>query len=337
MKLNDIPFLRKYKIPLLITLVLLVIGTALYVIIGVTMSEKWLSEAWEVANGQGHVTKITDENIELIHDKVKMAAFFGNAEAKLYSNMPSVKILKSILHKAENGNAYAQFAVGFFLRFPTTFVDKLAKEDYKKAKELSEWLVHERAEVDIVEYMWFLKAAEQGHSRAQQFIDLYPEEKKKYEEFQRDWEAAHQGDPKAMYAMSLYYSYPDNPVVRNDQEALRWTEKAANAGCAEALYDLADAYIGGFGSSTRLHLGYNREKAFALFRKAAELGNVDAFYGLGRCYEEALGVKRNLKEAEKWLEKAVAAGGGRNAYKASNHLSTVRYNISNEQRIKRGF
>lgn len=273
----------------------------------------------------------------MIHREVRKAAFFGNAEAELYGNMPSVKSFRSILRKAERGDAYAQFAVGFFLRFSDTFQDKLKKEDYQKAEELNDWLQGQRVGTEIVEYMWFLKAAEQGHSRAQQFTTLYPEEKKEYEEFQHNQEAADNGDPEAMYAMGLYYNASDSPVYKNEQKALQWVEKAAEAGCAKALCALAMAYIKGFGNITAFHLGYNPEKAVALFRKAADLGNINAYYGLGRCYEEGRGVKRDLEEAEKWLEKAVASGGGSNAYQADNHLKSVRYKIWNEKQIKRRY
>ena len=335
--MDQIQCLKKYKLPLLIAFMVLLAGIGLYAIIGNSMSEKWLSQAWKLANEQGHVTKITDESIELIHREVRKAAFFGNAEAELYSNIPSAKSFQSILRKAERGDVYAQFAVGFFLRFSGTFLDKLKKEDYNKAEELNNWLRGQRVGAEIVEYMWFLKAAEQGHPRAQQFSALYPEEKKKYEEFQRDQEAADHGDPEAMYAMGLYYTTFNSPVYENEQKAFQWVEKAAEAGCAKALCALAEAYIKGFGNITIFHLEYNPEKAVALFRKAADLGNIDAYYGLGRCYEEGRGVKRNLEEAEKWLEKAVASGGGGNAYQADNHLKSVRYKIWNERQIKRRY
>lgn len=335
MKIDFDSFFFKYKLLVIIIFIVLCSSGIVYGIIALTMPEKWLAQAWEMADEQGHVTKIIDDNIDLIHSKVSKAALFGNDEAKLYNRMPSVRMGKSLLRKAERGNADAQFAIGFLFRFYDVFLDKLQTKDQEEAGELGNWLKGQRSQTEVVQYMWFLKAANQGHIRAKLFIDLYPEAKALYDDFQQQWTAAQNGDPKAMYAIGRYYSDHNNPVSKDDNEALRWTEIAADAGCTEALYDLADAYIGGFGSSTRLHLKYDREKAVALFKKGAELGDVNAYYGLGRCYEEGLGVKRNLKEAEKWLVKAVASGGGRNAYKADNHLKSVRYQIANEQRIKR--
>ena len=39
------------------------------------------------------------------------------------------------------------------------------------------------------------------------------------------------------------------------------------------------------------------EKALGEFRKAAELGNLDAHFALGKCYANGIGVKRDLAEA----------------------------------------
>ena len=46
------------------------------------------------------------------------------------------------------------------------------------------------------------------------------------------------------------------------------------------------------------------EKAVSWFRKAADKGHSGAQYLLGVCYENGLGVKRDVKQAEYWYRKA---------------------------------
>lgn len=237
MKIDFDSFFFKYKLLVIIIFIVLCSSGIVYGIIALTMPKKWLAQAWEMADEQGHVTKIIDDNLDLIHSKVSKAALFGNDEAKLYNRIPSVRMGKSLLRKAERGNADAQFAIGFLFRFYDVFLDKLQIKDQEEAGELGKWLKEQCSQTEVVQYMWFLKAANQGHMRAKLFIDLYPEAKALYDDFQQQWTAAQNGDPKAMYAIGRYYSDHNNPVSKDDNEALRWTEIAADAGCTEALYD----------------------------------------------------------------------------------------------------
>jgi len=50
------------------------------------------------------------------------------------------------------------------------------------------------------------------------------------------------------------------------------------------------------------------KEAVKWFRKAAEQGNADAQYALGRAYHEGQGVDYNYTEAVKWLKKAAEQG-----------------------------
>jgi len=52
----------------------------------------------------------------------------------------------------------------------------------------------------------------------------------------------------------------------------------------------------------------NFPEAVKWFRKAAEQGNVRAQYGLGACYFRGKGVPKDKTEAEKWFHKAAAQG-----------------------------
>lgn len=50
------------------------------------------------------------------------------------------------------------------------------------------------------------------------------------------------------------------------------------------------------------------EEAVVYFRKAAEQGNADGEYGLGRMYTSGEGVKRDIQEGRRWILKAAQRG-----------------------------
>ena len=49
--------------------------------------------------------------------------------------------------------------------------------------------------------------------------------------------------------------------------------------------------------------GKTKEDAFELFKKAAEMGNIDAMKNLGRCYQYEEGTDYNMEKAVFWYEK----------------------------------
>ena len=52
----------------------------------------------------------------------------------------------------------------------------------------------------------------------------------------------------------------------------------------------------------------NLTKAVELYEKSAQLGNSDAMYNLGECYETGDGVTKDFNKARKWYTKAAAQG-----------------------------
>ncbi len=73
----------------------------------------------------------------------------------------------------------------------------------------------------------------------------------------------------------------------------------------DALYYLANQYNYEMTPGDSLP---DFEKIIPLKLRAAELGNVDAQYEIGKFYESGLGVEENIEEAKKWLEKAADKG-----------------------------
>lgn len=107
--------------------------------------------------------------------------------------------------------------------------------------------------------------------------------------------AADRGDRQAQFALGIAHL---NGVgaARDRKTAQDWLERAAAQNHAGALYNLGvlaiDAELQDF------------PRASTLFRKAAELGDMDAAYGLAVLYREGTGVVRDRAESVKWLKRA---------------------------------
>jgi len=144
-------------------------------------------------------------------------------------------------------------------------------------------------------------------------------------------------DPAAEYELGARYS--EGRGVRQDlQEAVRWLERAADAGFAPAQFRLASLNEKGEGlkkdlpAARRLYLaaaGQGHAKAMhnlavlyaegiddkpdykaaaQWFRKAAGYGVADSQYNLAILYARGIGVQSNLAESYKWFALAAAQG-----------------------------
>ena len=98
-----------------------------------------------------------------------------------------------------------------------------------------------------------------------------------------------------LIAMALIVS----AVFGADIAALR---KKAEAGDAEAQYNLGECFLNGDG------VAKDMAEAVKWWRKAAEQGAVWAQYNLGVCFYEGNGVDKDHSEAVKWYRKAAEQG-----------------------------
>jgi len=114
--------------------------------------------------------------------------------------------------------------------------------------------------------------------------------------------AANLGYPPAQFYLAKLYETGEAGLTKDMAEARRWTQRAAEAGEAKAMHNLALYYVEGAGGPK------NTTTAARWFRRAAELGLVDSQYNLGRLYEEGFGVSQNPAEAYKWYLIAGRAG-----------------------------
>lgn len=141
-------------------------------------------------------------------------------------------------------------------------------------------------------------------------------------------------DPDDVAAMMLLGElFKDGLAVpRNPAEAARWHQRAADRGDRQGMFALGIAHLSGAGvpqdrkmaqawfekAAAQKHPGalYNLgviaidadiqdfPRAATLFRQAAELGDIDAAYGLAVLFREGTGVPRDRAESVKWLRRA---------------------------------
>jgi len=149
---------------------------------------------------------------------------------------------------------------------------------------------------------WFRKAAEQGHTQAQSilgfiYIKGYGVDKDEVDGLKWILKSAEQGYAEAQKNMGFIYYDGIAGVIKDNKEALKWFSKAAAQGNQESINMLK-----------KLNYLNDVEGTVNKYRQAAEQGDADAQYNLGRAYEKGLGVDSDVKEAVKWYLKAAEQG-----------------------------
>ena len=119
------------------------------------------------------------------------------------------------------------------------------------------------------------------------------------EEFDRIMAEAEKGNPDALYDVSLCYQNGYLEVEPNNEKAIYWAQKAADAGISDADVDIGVYY---------LYFENDWEKASSHFEKAAKQKNAKGYYMLGLCYTHALNVPKDIKKGIKNLKKASDIG-----------------------------
>ena len=145
-----------------------------------------------------------------------------------------------------------------------------------------------------------MKAAERGHVYSMNLVSwIYY---KGLGEIEIDYSKAYKWAMKAAnenfhQAMeTLYRMYRDGTGVEKDEkEALKWLSKAVE-GSAAAMSAMGECYEYGY-----LGVEIDIPKAFSLYQKAADKGNVMGMYDLGRCYWQGIGTPQDKGEALRWL------------------------------------
>lgn len=110
-------------------------------------------------------------------------------------------------------------------------------------------------------------------------------------------------------ALGLLYSFDDLPNTEPDYEkAVYWLTKAAESGNAHSQAMLAD-FLGR--DEYKQYPFYSKDKRFYWYKKSAENGELFGQRSMGEFYfhgfeGETVTLKKDIKEAIKWFEKAAA-------------------------------
>ena len=140
--------------------------------------------------------------------------------------------------------------------------------------------------------------AKKNHISALNLAGVIYYDKGDYDKAEKYWEkAAKAGHPGAMVNIGKLYEEGDEYV-----EAYHWFKKAADSNSALGIYYLGTAYEEGYNKDAFEEPDI--EKAVACYKKAADLGLVDAIYRYGYCYFAGVGVEKDLKVAVEWMKKA---------------------------------
>ncbi len=99
-----------------------------------------------------------------------------------------------------------------------------------------------------------------------------------------------------------------NHAAHDVEGALRWYERAADAGHAPAREQIAVATAQLMDRARTSWQAGRVEEAMVFAKKVAEWGNADAMLFLGAAYLEGGKIPQNLDEAKTWLTQAKAAG-----------------------------
>lgn len=181
-------------------------------------------------------------------------------------------IMENLIRNAKLGDIDSQFELGVKYFFGTDTI-----QDYSQA------------------FIWFQKAAQQGHGTAQyNLAQCYEKELGTSQD----------------YSLAFY-----------------WYQKSAAQGDVDAMSNVALYYY--------LGRGINRdyEEAVLWWRKAASLENEKACFNLGICYRDGTGVWKDLDEAEKWILKAEELGHPKasQTLQQIKRLLSAKYEVKNER------
>ena len=114
---------------------------------------------------------------------------------------------------------------------------------------------------------------------------------------------AEKGDEWAQYLVGLEYAFPEDDEDADEEEAVRWFRKAADAGVPEARFRMAERLFTGSG------IEQDPEAAYDLALKVAEEADLpEAWALLGFMYGAGVPVEEDMDKCRELLEKGASMG-----------------------------
>ena len=112
---------------------------------------------------------------------------------------------------------------------------------------------------------------------------------------------AEKNDEWAQYLVGLEYAFPENEEEADEEEAVRWFRKAADAGVPEACFRLAERMFTGSG------IEQDPEAAYDMAMKVAEETDLpEAWALLGFMYGAGVPVEEDMDKCRELLEKGAS-------------------------------
>ena len=184
-------------------------------------------------------------------------------------------LMQTMIH-ASQGDVHAQVALG---------------DRYKDGQE-----VHQD---HLAAFDWYLKAAEQGHPRAQYNIGLLYEEEDNEEGNEEDNEEDNEEEDDDEDDDD---ERGDDVVLQDNTRAFEWFHKSAIQGYADSQAKIAQAYTNGAG------VPKDNIKAMEWLVKAAENGHAGMQCSMGAAYEKGHGVPQSDSRSFEWYLKSAEQG-----------------------------
>ena len=265
-------------------------------------------------SGYGGCKKNIDKGIEYI----SKAANSDNAVAQYligvcYDNGIGVKedielAIDWYLKAAEQGVVEAQYDYGIActvinkMAEAYNWLNKAAEQGYAKAQYTLGWNYGCNNYFSQAVY-WLEKAAEQDYALAQLALaNLYRQGPAEYRDYDTAVaiysDLAEENNAMALFGLAICFA--QGLGVDTDIElAMEYLKKSAELGYAAAINQLATVYLEGIQGVPQ-----DCRKAMDLYREAAEQDFPIAQFNIGRMYENGWGVDKDIKEADKWFDKA---------------------------------
>lgn len=159
---------------------------------------------------------------------------------------------------------------------------------------------------EVIAVQWYRKAAELGYAVAQNNLGaVYAKGRGVAQDDAKavEWFRKAAEQGNADAQRNLGLMYSDGRgVAKDEKKAVEWSQKAAKHGCVEAQNDLGTLYSEGRG------VAQDNAKAVEWFRQAAKKGNAPSQYNLGVAFLEGRGVAQDDAKAVEWFRKAAEQG-----------------------------
>lgn len=208
-------------------------------------------------------------------------------------------------NRTEDLRQIIQADVDEFWRFVLNHMDPNSHLQQAGAKRLAEW--QRAANLGWPQAQWlvgmFLKSSDHKGPNSSRLPSVSKDEIQARRWIQK---AAEAGYAPAQFEIGWYFHFGKGGLIKNVTEALRWVQKAADQGLAAAQFMIGRALLAG------RDVTLNPEQGLKYITQAADQGHLDAQFDLAVRYDSAFMLGRRRREdaiqALRWYRLPAAHG-----------------------------